>query len=110
MTLWKLYNNYSLLFLTYRIAYKHKDSKPWMLSGSIHQDHSTSQQRLQKPAVSCSSVPSTQDQTFNYLEKYVSGKQPDMYVKNSTLFDLKSNSYTRHVSIWFHPMANKVFT
>jgi len=83
--------------LTYRIAYKYKPiNSPIQVLGYYHeafnQDHSESQHISQKFAISSSTVSSTRDQTFNYLEKYVSGKQPDTHLlNNSTPRYLKSN-------------------
>jgi hypothetical protein len=49
----------------------------------IIQNHNTNCINLQ---YSCLLCPSTRDQAFNHIEKYASGKQPDIYFKNSALF------------------------
>jgi hypothetical protein len=91
--------NTSLIILLY---------KSWVSSWGIRHDHSKSQQKLHNLQHSCLQCPSTWDQTFNHTEKYASGKQPEIYFKNSALLYSMHNIqlHSKGVSIWFHPVDN----
>jgi hypothetical protein len=74
------------------------------ISKSI-QNHNTNCINLQYSCLLCQG---TRDQAFNHIEKHASGKQPDIYFKNSALFYSTHNIqlHSKGVSIQSHPVDN----